>query len=194
MNLKKMEKIMERGYDLNIVALLYMVKQRESVVSGVPKLNAIVAMMEKKGLILEGRITLAGEEVLRYMEEEGEIVKEKEKAEVYEEMFENVVKRMEQLTGAKQKRTEIFGKTYSYLPNKYDFITRLKKVVNKYKLGDMKRLEAVIINNIEKCHKKNKWYPLMVYYMIKDEISPLASDYEAWEDKPIEQDYDGTNI
>ena len=45
-------------------------------------------------------------------------------------------------------------------------------------------------------HKKNKWYPLLVYYMVKDEISPLASEYEAWEEmnKTVEQNYEGTNI
>jgi hypothetical protein len=195
-NLEKIEKIMEKGYDLNVIALLYMCKHGESVNSPLEKIRAVVAMMERKGLILEGKITASGEELLKYAEGEGEIIREKEKTENLEGLYERVVKRVEELTGKRQVRTEIYGKTYSYLPSKYDFISRLKKVVNKYSLTDVPKLEKVIIHNIEKCNKTKKWYPLLVYYFIKDDISPLAAEYENWkeEEKAIEQDYDGTNI
>lgn len=196
MNMRKLERVMEKGFDLNIVALLYMAKAGEAIISSNLRVAGIVQLMERKGLILDGRITLSGEEVLEFMEEGGEIIKEKEKNDGYEEIYERVVKRMEELTGKKQKRTDIFGKQYNYLPSKYDFCTRLKKVVNKYGLGNMRILEETIIRNIEKCNKSNKWYPLLVYYFVKDDISPLASEYEAWEDnkREIEENYDGTNI
>lgn len=196
MNLTKMEKIIEKGYDLNIIALLYMIKQGESISSGLEKIKAYVAMMERKGLILEGKITATGEELLAYMEEKGEIVREKEKIEGLEELYNKVVAKVEELTGGKQVRTEIYGKTYSYIPNKYDFVSRLKKVVNKYSLTNPTILEQTIIRNIEKCHKTKKWYPLLVYYFIKDDISALAAEYENWKEikEETKQEYDGTNI
>lgn len=180
MNVAKMEKIMEKGYDLNVVSLLYMIKDGPVITQNL-KILSILAMMERKGLIIEGRVTATGEELLEYIEEGTEIKKEKDKVMDFEQVYDKVVERVEQLTGKRQVRTDIFGKTYSYLPSKYDFATRLKKVVNKYKLVDIEKLEKVIIYNIEQCHKKNKWYPLLVYYFIKDDVSPLATDYENWE-------------
>lgn len=182
MNLEKLEKVMEKGFDLNIIALLHVAKNGENLKSELPKIQAIIQMMERKELILEGRITQKGEEVLKYAEGEGEIVKEQEKVNSLEDVYNRVQNRIFELTGKKQIRTEIFGKTYSYFPSKYDFVNRLKKVINKYKLSDLEKVEKVILRNIESCHKKNKWYPLLVYYMVKDEISPLSSDYFNWED------------
>jgi len=196
MNLEQIERIMEKGYDLNVIALLYMCKQGEKIDSPLEKVRAITAMMERKGLILEGRITASGEELLRYSEGDGELVREKKKEQNLEQLYERVVAKVEALTGKKQVRTEIYGKTYSYVPSKYDFISRLQKVINKYSLTDEVKLEKVIINNIEKCNKTKKWYPLLVYYFVKDDISPLAAEYENWkeEEKAVEQNYDGTNI
>jgi len=196
MNLAKMEGIIERGYDLNIVSLLYMLKGGESIDSKNLKIQAFKQMMERKGLILDGVVSLAGEELLKFLEEGTEPTKEIEKVQGLEELYDRVVERLIALTGKKQMRVEIYGKTYNYLPNKYDFTTRLKKTINKYKLNDTEKLEKVIIRNIENCHKKNKWYPLLMYYFTKDDVSTLATDYEAWEESKqiIEQDYDGTNI
>lgn len=200
MNLKKIETIMEKGYDLNIVALLYVCKQGEPIDSVNSKIQAIVAMMERKGLILEGRITASGEELLKCIEEGEEIIKEREKIHSYDDIYEKVLERVEKLTGKRQVRSKIYGKEYNYLPVQYDFVTRLKKVANKYKLSDIEKLEKVILWNIEICHKTGKWYPLLLYYFSKtvdgQETSTLAADYEGWDEqtKKVEQEYDGTNI
>lgn len=194
MNIKYMEKIMEKGYDLNIIALLYMFKGGEETGTGNEKIQAIISLMERKGLILEGRITASGEELLKFAEGDSKLVKEKEKIMDLEGIYDRMMQRVEELTGKKQVRTEIFGKTYSYFPSKYDFVTRLKKVVNKYGLTNMTILESTIMANVEKCHKTKKWYPLLVYYMTKDDVSPLAADYANWDDSKKEEEYDGTNI
>lgn len=185
--MKMMEKIMEKGFDLNIIALLYMAKHGEYLGSSLPKIQALVQMMERKGLILEGKITLSGEDLLKCIEGGEEVKGEKEKVVDLEGIYDRMIKRVEKLTGKKQIRTEIFGKTYSYFPSKYDFVTRLKKVMNKYKLRDVEKVEKVIIKNVENCHKTRKWYPLLVYYMVKDDVSPLASDYEGFEEIKEEQ-------
>jgi len=187
MNLEKLEKIMEKGFDLNIIALLYICKQGESLISANDKIKALVGMMERKGLIMEGRITASGEELLGYIEEKGEIIKEKEKTSSLEDLYDKVIAKVEELTGKKQIRTEIYGKTYSYLPGKYDFVSRLRKVANKYSLTNMTILEETIIRNIERCYKTKKWYPLLVYYMVKDDVSPLAADYQNWEELKEEE-------
>lgn len=196
MNIKKMEQIFEKGVDLNICALLYMFRGGEQVDTEDVKIGAFIQLMEKKGLILEGRISLQGEELLKSIDGEEEVVSQRSRSSSLEEIYDIVQQRILELTGTKQKKTVIFGKTYNYFPNKYDFVLRLKGVVNKYKLKDLEKVEKVIINNIEHCHKTNKWYPLFSYYLTKDNISQFASDYEAWEEgKKIKQEeYDGTNI
>lgn len=187
MILEKMERIIEKGYDLNMIALLYMCKQGDSINSQNAKIQAILAMMERKGIILEGRITASGEELLAYVEDgEKKLVGGKQKIISLEEIYDRVAVRIEELTGKKQVRSEIFGKTYNYLPVKYDFTMRLKKVINKYSLTDVEKVEKVILHNIETCHKTGKWYPLLLYYFSKNvggmETSVLAADYEGWKD------------
>lgn len=187
---------MEKGVDLNVCALLYMFREGEQIRTENEKIMAYIMLMERKGLVAEGRITLAGEELLKAVDGEENAPSITSKLSSYEEIYDRVVERLFQLTGKKQIRTEIFGKTYNYFPTKYDFVTRLKGVCNKYKLRDLGKIEKVIIRNIENCHKKNKWYPLFAYYLTKDNISNFASEYEGWEEagKTIEQEYDGTNI
>lgn len=196
MNIRKFEKILEKGVDLNICALLYILRGGEGISTENIKLLAYIQLMERKGLVLEGRITLQGEELLKSIDGEEVAPSIGSKLSSYEEIYDRVVERILQLTGKKQIRTEIFGKTYNYFPTKYDFVTRLKGVCNKYKLRDLGKIEKVIIKNIENCHKKNKWYPLFAYYLTKDNMSSFANEYESWEEteKTIEEDYDGTNI
>lgn len=196
MTLKKMEEILEAGYDINIVALLYIYKEGGMTGSMNEKIAGYVGMMERKGLLIGGRITGAGEELLEMYEGGVTVTKEEKKQKNLEEIFDKVQERLIALTGKRQIRTDIFGKAYNYLPSKYDFITRLKGVVNKYKLKDLEKIEKILINVIEKCHKTGKWFPLMVYYMTKNEVSTLASDYEGWEEQTeqLKQEYDGTNI
>ena len=57
MNIKKMEQIFEKGVDLNICALLYMFRGGEQVETEDVKIGAFIQLMEKKGLVLEGRIS-----------------------------------------------------------------------------------------------------------------------------------------
>lgn len=195
MNLKKMEEIIEKGIDLNICSLLYIIREEGPINTQVPKIEAIVNMMERKGLIKEGRITSDGEDIIKFLESGEAPVKEKSKIEDIEGIYDRLQAKLLELTGNKQKKVDIFGKTYNYFPGKYDFVQRFRKVVNKYKIKDYAKAEKVLLHNLEVCKKTNKWYPLLIYYLVKDDISVFATDYESWEEnKKTEQEYDGTNI
>lgn len=188
-----MEEIIGRGIDLNVCALLYIVRDESPVITSSPKIQAILEMMERKELIKNNRLLANGEELIKFIEGGEAPVKEREKVIDIEAIYDRLVAKMVELTGNKQKKTDIFGKTYNYFPGKYDFVQRLRRVVNKYKIKDYEKIEKVLIHNLETCKKTNKWYPLFIYYLIKDDMSAFASDYEAWDDKK-EEEYDGTNI
>lgn len=96
-------------------------------------------------------------------------------------LHEKLQNKLVELVGKKQYRIEIKGTKYSFLPNATDLSTKLVKVCKKYNLTD--------INKVEKClmaHLSKLKAPLLDYYIMKDNISRLAADYETWDDENAE--------
>lgn len=88
-----------------------------------------------------------------------------------------------ELTGKKQIRIEIKGTKYSFLPNAKDLTKRLISVCKSHKLTDIKKVEQCLIAHVTKLKP-----PMVEYYIVRDGISRLASDYADWEegaDSPI---------
>lgn len=98
---------------------------------------------------------------------------------------------LQKLVGKKQKTSKINGKSYSFLPNFIDFQDRIEKSCKKYQLNDKEQLKKVLLQYINKCHKENNWFPILEYYIIKDNKSKLATDYVSFEEieeiKPKEE-------
>lgn len=85
------------------------------------------------------------------------------------------------LTGKKQKTVQ---NTYSFIPNIKDFTNKLSKVVKKYNLTDKKKIEKLLLQYIKKCHEADfKMIKLLEYYILKNDYSQLATEYENFEEK-----------
>jgi hypothetical protein len=90
------------------------------------------------------------------------------------------------ITGKKQKTSKINGKSYSFLPNFVDFQDKIEKTCKKYQLNDKEQLKKVLLQYINKCNKEDNWFPILEYYIMKDNKSKLATDYISFEEKQEE--------
>lgn len=82
-------------------------------------------------------------------------------------------------TGKKQK---VIDRKYSFLCNATDLSAKLNKVVKKYKIEDINKLHKVLKEYVRTCCK-NDFYrvKLVEYYIMKDNVSQLYTDYENYE-------------
>ena len=99
----------------------------------------------------------------------------------YKELHKKLQNELFTLTGKKQK---VIGGKYSFLCNSFDLENRLSKVVKKYNLEDLNKIEKLLIKYIYNCYKADfKMTPLIEYYIIKDNSSKLVTDYFNFEEK-----------
>lgn len=95
--------------------------------------------------------------------------------------------KIQQLTGKKQVRGKLNGRTYAFLPNVIDLAKNVMKVITIYKVKDLDRMEQTIIKHIEACHAANHWFPSVYYYLFKEGKSMLVTDMEDMEDMNEEE-------
>lgn len=99
----------------------------------------------------------------------------------YESIYNNVKEALVKKCGKPQYNIEIKGSKYPLMCNFIDFKNKLSKVIKKYKLEDINKVETILINHVNKLQS-----PLLKYYIEKDNSSNLASDYECYvEVKPV---------
>ena len=75
MTYEKWKQITEEGYSSDVISFLLFLKQGEQLDEGHYKTKALLSLMERKELIIEGTITVKGEELLNNIEQLGEISK-----------------------------------------------------------------------------------------------------------------------
>lgn len=92
-------------------------------------------------------------------------------------------KRLVDKTGKRQVRDKIDGKSYSFLPNSTDLGRVVLRAVQVYKLKDFDKIEETILRYIDSCIKADKWFPLLVYYIMKNSLSPMVTDMESPEEE-----------
>lgn len=123
----------------------------------------------------ELKLTKKGEELLNKCQE---VDKSSKKTDVgVNNLYIACQEELLKLTGKKQKTSKIENKSYSFLPNFIDFQDKLSKTIKKYKLEDSDKLKSVLLQYINKCHEANNWFPILEYYINKDNKSKLATDY-----------------
>lgn len=87
--------------------------------------------------------------------------------------------RLKELVNSTQVRSKIKGgKSYSFLCNSLDLNKVLRKVILLYKLKNYPSIERCIFQHIDRCHQEKEWFPLMKYYIFKDNESRLVTDLE----------------
>lgn len=108
----------------------------------------------------------------------------------YESIYNNVKEALVKKCGKPQYNIDIKGSKYPLMCNFIDFKNKLNKVIKKYKLEDINKVETILINHVNKLQS-----PLLKYYIEKDNSSNLASDYECYvEVKPVVNKIETKNL
>ena len=102
--------------------------------------------------------------------------------------------RLKEKTGKIQARGTIGGTTYSFLPNVRDFSKVLLKVIVLYKLKDFDKIEKCLLNYLDKKIREGSWFPILGYYIFKNNNSMMITDLENIEEDEITNDDSTVNI
>lgn len=173
LNVENIEKIFKEGITVDAFCYMFLVKTGEVEQFKTFFGTLPISLISRGCIDPSGKLTPKGEGILINIVGK-KITKKKNN---YDTIFLSLVKELEHLTGKKQKTDKIHGKSYSFLPNSVDFSDRFHKVITKYKIDDLDKAEKVLIAYINKCNKANNWFPVLEYYLFKDNQSRFATDY-----------------
>lgn len=99
-------------------------------------------------------------------------------------------------TGKRQARGTVQGTSYSFLPNATDFSKVLLKVIVLHKIKNFDKVEKCLMRFVEKRIEENYFFPLVGYYIMKNNMSTMITDMESMEenDKDISSSDSSINI
>jgi hypothetical protein len=140
-------------------------------------------------LSLNNKLTLEGKNLIEF---EIGIPKYESKvdSDYFVELHKKLQTRLFELTGKKQSMLQ--GK-YAFLCNSKDLQNKLTKVITKYGLKDLNRIEKILLNYVNKCVKARfDKVQLIEYFIMKDNISALATAYENYEDIEVDNKIETT--
>lgn len=92
-------------------------------------------------------------------------------------------KKLIEQTGKRQVRPKIDGVAYSFLPNPTDLGKVILRAVGAYKLTDYDKIEKAILGYIDRCHKQDRWTPLLHYWIMKNNMSTMVTEMDAMEEE-----------
>lgn len=178
----KIVKIVEKNIDFNTYYYLWMVKDGSTYLTD---RNKVFDEIKEKLLLLgyltnNNELTQKGIKLLEEIEGVKEVSNKKidNKYELLHKKLEN-----ELIVLTKKKQKVINGK-HSFLCNAKDLEYKLSKAIKKYKLEDNIKIEKLLLRHIFNCHKANwEFSKLIEYYIEKNNISQLASDYFNFDEK-----------
>lgn len=186
----KYKEILDRGLTLDHFLVLCNIR------NGIPVLRnkrtqGFINLLSKKGYITEDRLTELGLEMVENCVEqpviaieEASIHKKRDVREFTVSLHSKCQEKLIELTGKKQYMAKVTekSKSYSFLPNIEDLSKALTKVVVLYKITDLLKVEKTILGYIDKCSRENDWFPVLGYYIIKNNESKLVTDMDSIED------------
>jgi hypothetical protein len=156
------------------------------------RIQGFINLLEKKGYLEEGVLTEKSLELVEefetsVVEPSPEVSKKQEDFAIWiQNLHLRCQEKLLQLTGSKQVRDKIDKKSYPFLPNSIDLGKVLYRVISLYKIKDYERIEKCIMNYIEKCAAANNWFPILQYYIMKNNKSNLVTDCEG-SDEPVQE-------
>lgn len=98
-------------------------------------------------------------------------------------LWKSCEKKLVEYTGKRQVRPKIDGVAYSFLPNPTDLGKVIIRAVGAYKLTDYDKIEKAILAYIDRCHKQDKWTPLLHYWIMKNNMSTMVTEMDAMEEE-----------
>lgn len=192
---KKHEEILKEGLLLDHYNVLYCLHNNIKIANS-KRVTGFTNLLYKKGYLEDNELTDKAKKLLEgatYPSVNTAISIIEDKVETTPDKFDFgkwVVKlhnecenKIRNATGKRQVRDTINGKPYSFLPNAVDLGKSILRVVNLYKINDYERMRRTILLYIDRCIKSKQWFPILVYYIIKNNMSPMVTDMENIEDE-----------
>lgn len=189
--IEKYEELGNNGLLLDHYFLLCVLYRKQKL-NNTKYIKGYLNLLEKKGYLENGILTDKGIKIIQddiQVETIAEVQNTKDIpfSEWVEQLYKRCQDKLVELRGKKQVRDKVRGTSYSFLPNSTDLHKVLYKVFYMYKLKDRNVVEKCILNYIEKCHKQNSWFPVLQYYIFKDNKSMLVTDVESIDEPDDEQ-------
>lgn len=183
MNYKQITKLV---YDtdvsiLDFIILLNIYYKSEEEFLKDDRFKGHFSYLQQQGyLSLNNKLTIEGKNFVEF-----EIgipsYEQKVHSDFYVDLHKKLQDRLIELTGKKQHVVQ--GK-YSFLCNSKDLQKKLSKVITNYALKDLNRVEKVLLNYVSKCVKARfDRVQLIEYFIMKDNVSALVTQYENYEDE-----------
>ena len=192
MNYKQITKVV---YDTELSILDYLIllnvyyKSEEEFLKD-ERFRGHFAYLQQLGYLgLNNKLTLEGKNLIEF-----EIGIPSYEAKVttnfYVELHKKLQDRLLELTGKKQ---QVLQGKYSFLCNSKDLQKKLSKVISSYSLKDLNRVEKILLNYVSKCVKSRfDKVQLIEYFIMKDNVSALATQYENYEDQEEDNKIEST--
>ncbi len=83
----KWKELSDEGYSSDVISFLLFLKNGEELDSSHPKTKALLALMERKELVIDGKISVKGEELLENLGQLGEISNKELKIDKFDEWW-----------------------------------------------------------------------------------------------------------
>jgi hypothetical protein len=202
-NIEKYNKILSTGLLLDHFILLCNIKDKKDSIKN-KRIGGFYNLLCKKGYIEEGVVTekgleLVGDDAVVLMKTIVTLDNTTKPLEEFDyatwviELHKKCQNKLLELTGKRQIRDSINNKFYPFLPNSTDLGRALLRAITAYKLSDFDTMEKTILNYIEKCFKAKSWFPILGYYIIKNNSSTMVTDMESI-DEVVKNDDSIVNI
>ena len=205
-SLEKYKKILDEGLLLDHYIILCKIKDG----SPLPESKRVIGftnLLAKKGFTYEGNITqkgndLVGEDLVvestvptkAIVVETSQATQKFDYARWVISLHRKCEAKIVEATGKRQVRDTINGKPYSFLPNSTDLGKAILRVIDSYKIKDYDKIERTILTYIDRCIKSKQWFPILVYYIIKNNMSTMVTDMETIDDNEAKSDDTIVNI
>lgn len=174
---EKYKSLLESGLILDHYFLLCNIKNNIKPVDS-KRIQGFINLLTKKGYLQDDKLTEKGLELIDTCKTSaGEKF---DFAEWVINVHKKLQDRLVELTGKKQVMARFKGtsRDYSFLYGVRDLSLKLQRVISLYKLKDYEKIERTLIRHVERCHESNHWFPLVHYYILKDNVSALVTDME----------------
>lgn len=178
---EKYKEVLDSGLTLDHYFLMCNIKNGVKLVEN-KRIQGFMNLLIKKDYIEGESLTEKGLDLVENCEF-SQIVDPVEKVDMgtwVSEIHKKCQERLKELTGKTQVTDKIKGKgkSYSFLCNPTDLAKVLSKVINLYKLKDYAKIERTLLGHIDSCNMAKSWFPVMQYYIYKDNASRMVTELE----------------
>lgn len=179
---EKYKNLLDAGLSLDHYFLLYNIRNKIKIIEN-KRINGFKNLLIKKGYLDKGgKITESGEKIVEKCKDIP--VTQQSLYQRVESLHKKIQDRLIELTGKKQVLTSIKkgSKQYYFLEGPRVLESKISRVMKIYNFKDLDKIEKVIINYVETCHMKNDWFPLLHYWILKDNVSQMMTAIDSMED------------